>query len=341
YIARISDGSMRDALSILDQCATFYFNQPITLENVLDVVGAVDDRVFFELTDALHALNGGRVMEIIDEVSNRGRDIGRFVADFMAHLRNLLVARSVKEPCAALNLNADAVARLAGQAGDIASGELMRYINIFSELQGQLRYSANGRILFEVCCLRLCAPAESAAGDADADTITDARLRKLEDGLKQMCQGDGSPDTAAESAVKTEKRQAPSPAPPPDIPAQIKKSMPDDIAKACESWAGFVRTVKQVPLNVYLGKTTPCYLEGNALMLVSESAAMPEVLRKFEPEIKAALTKQYNREFELVFVSRAEYDERHRRLYGAPDSSDVFSAESLTEKLNMDIIIED
>jgi len=348
YIARIADGAMRDALSLLDQCATFYFSQSITLENVLDIVGAVDDRVFFELADALYALDGGRVMEIIEELSARGRDISRFVSDFMAHLRNLLVARSVKEPCAALNLSLEAVIRLANQAGDIESDALMHYINVLSELQGQMRYAANGRILFEVCCLRLCSPVDDADTDMHAETRIDARLRKLESDVKSVKQtvSDGytpshagianTADSANARAAETSETSTAS-----TLPPTLRKSVPDDIAEVCKFWAEFVKTITQKPLNSWLLGITPAYLDGNALMLVSRDAAMPIILKKYEADIKDALARKYEREFELVFISRAEYDERHKRIYGTVDKTEVFSPESFTEKLDMDIIFED
>lgn len=349
YIASIADGSMRDALSILDQCATFYYNQDITLENVLEIVGAVDHRVFFELTDALYMLDGKRVMETIDEISAHGRDVARFVSDFMAHLRDLLVARSVKEPCAALNLSTDAVARLAEQAADIASDALMHYIHIFSELQAQLRYAANARILFEVCCLRICSPQEYTSTDKNPEAIADARFRKLESDIKNIKQAiDGEimlnhakntvPERTAPAkpfgAVETSNISSP-------VSVSLKKSVPDEIAGVCKSWSEFVISVKQVPLCIYLKKTSPAYLEGNTLMLVSESAAMPEVVKKYEFDIKAALAQKYNREFELSFVSRDEYNERYRRIYGAVGETDLFLPESFAEKLGMDIIVED
>ena len=338
YIASIADGSMRDALSILDQCTTFYFNQVITLENVLTIVGAVDDRVFFELTDALYKLNGMHVMEIVEEISAHGRDIGRFVSDFIAHLRNLLVARSVKEPCAALNLSAEAVERLAEQAVELPSNVLIHYINTFSELQAQFRYIANGRILLEVCCLQLCNPQEVIKTDMATDAITDARLRKLEADIKNVIQHteDGTAANSSKNTIPPEAVKTPE-AP----PTSLKKSIPGDIAEVCKSWPKFVAKVKHIPLCVYLKKASPAYLEGDALMLISESVAMPEVIRKYETDIKAALAQEYNRDFDLIFISRDEYNERHKRLYGAPDDNNVFSLESFTEKLMIDIIVED
>ena len=57
YIAELSDGAMRDALSVLDQCISFYFDQSVTADKVMEITGSVDKSVFFELTDAMNNLS--------------------------------------------------------------------------------------------------------------------------------------------------------------------------------------------------------------------------------------------------------------------------------------------
>ena len=94
YIAKAADGSMRDALSLLDQCVAFHFGKALTYENVLEVLGAVDTSVF---TQMFRAVEEGRTRDcilILEEMVVQGRELGQFVADFIWYLRNLLLLKS-------------------------------------------------------------------------------------------------------------------------------------------------------------------------------------------------------------------------------------------------------
>ena len=81
YVAKAADGSMRDALSLLDQCIAFYLGQKLTYENVLEVLGAVDNEIFSRLTRQI--INGDVVscINLLDEIIMQGRELGQFVND--------------------------------------------------------------------------------------------------------------------------------------------------------------------------------------------------------------------------------------------------------------------
>ena len=75
YIARAADGSMRDSLSLLDQCAAFYMNETLTYDHVLEVLGAVDTEVFSRLLRQLLAMDVHQVIETVDELVMQGREL--------------------------------------------------------------------------------------------------------------------------------------------------------------------------------------------------------------------------------------------------------------------------
>ena len=78
YLARAADGSMRDALSLLDQCAAFYMGEKLTYDHVLEVLGAVDTEVFSRLLRELLAMDAKKVIETVDELVMQGRDISNW-----------------------------------------------------------------------------------------------------------------------------------------------------------------------------------------------------------------------------------------------------------------------
>ena len=107
YVAKAGDGSMRDALSLLDQCAAFHFGETLTYEHVLDVLGAVDNSVFREL---FLAVVEGRTKDCIlklEEMVIQGRELSQFVADFIWFLRNLLLLKTAEDAEELLDMSED------------------------------------------------------------------------------------------------------------------------------------------------------------------------------------------------------------------------------------------
>ena len=150
YIAKVADGSMRDALSLLDQCIAFYLNQKLTYDHVLDVLGAVDTEVYSKLLRMTLNRDLPGVMAEIEELVIQGRELGQFVSDFTWYLRNLLLLKSNDNMEDILDVSTENLARLKEEALQIEDDTLMRYIRIFSELGGQIRYASQKRVLVEV-----------------------------------------------------------------------------------------------------------------------------------------------------------------------------------------------
>ena len=166
YVARMADGSMRDALSLLDQCNAFYIGQRLKYENVLDVLGAVDTSVFGSLLKSISSQDVSGVIHLIDEIVMQGRDLTQFVVDFTWYLRNLLMVQSSGDLTDLVEASAEQLEVMRQEASVIDASVLMRYIRIFSDLSGQVRYSTQKRVLVEVALIKLCHPAMERNLDA-------------------------------------------------------------------------------------------------------------------------------------------------------------------------------
>ena len=158
YVARMADGSMRDALSLLDQCNAFYIGQRLKYENVLDVLGAVDTSVFGSLLKSICSQDVSGVIHLVDEIVMQGRDLAQFVVDFTWYLRNLLMVQSSGDLTDLVEASAERLEVMRQEASAIDASVLMRYIRIFSDLSGQVRYSTQKRVLVEVALIKLCHP---------------------------------------------------------------------------------------------------------------------------------------------------------------------------------------
>lgn len=97
YVAKAADGALRDALSLLDQCAAFHYGEMLTYDHVLDVLGAVDITVFSELFLAVVEKRTKDCIYKLEEMVIQGRELGQFVTDFIWYMRNLLILKTVDE----------------------------------------------------------------------------------------------------------------------------------------------------------------------------------------------------------------------------------------------------
>ena len=184
YIARAADGSMRDALSLLDQCAAFHFGETLTYEHVLDVLGAVDNSVF---RDLFHAIRENRTKDCIlklEEMVVQGRELSQFVVDFIWFLRNLLLLRTADDAEDLLDMSEDNLTQLREDAALVDENTLMRYIRVFSELSNQIRFANQKRVLIELAFIKLTKPEMEQSMDSVLE-----RLEKLERMVEEMSAG--------------------------------------------------------------------------------------------------------------------------------------------------------
>lgn len=179
YIAKAADGSMRDALSILDQCIAFNIGKELTYENVLDTIGAVDIDVFARLLECVIKLDVVGAIDLVDEVVWQGRELSRFVSEFTWFLRNVLLVKVSPEADQKLDMSAENLERLRQLAAQIDTDALIRYINIFSDTSVNIKYAVQKRIVLELAVIKLCKPEM----ETDYSALLD-RVRVLEQKLE-------------------------------------------------------------------------------------------------------------------------------------------------------------
>ena len=175
YIARKADGSMRDALSLMDQCIAFYLGQKLTYDNVLDVLGAVDTEVFSRMLRLILQNQVAELMKMLEELVMQGRELGQFVTDFTWYMRNLLLLKASDDLEDVLDVSTDNLKLLQEEAGMVREDTLIRYIRIFSELSNQIKFESSKRIALEVALIKLCRPEM----ERDETSLLD-RIRRLE-----------------------------------------------------------------------------------------------------------------------------------------------------------------
>lgn len=163
-IAEAADGSMRDALSILDQCLAYAKGEPLTYEKVLEVLGAADVTVFSQLFEAVVEGNAAKALSVVDEAVASGKEAGLLLNDYIWYLRNLLVCASSGNDESILEVNEDSLELMRKDAALLPVGSLMGMISDMAELSARVRTSTQKRVLLEVELIRMAGvPAQGAA----------------------------------------------------------------------------------------------------------------------------------------------------------------------------------
>ena len=180
YIAKAADGSMRDALSLLDQCIAFYLGQTLTYDKVLEVLGAVDVEVFNSMMEHVAAGDTMAALKVVDEIVWQGREISQFVTDFTWYMRNLLLLKTSDYVTDQLDISTENIESMKQVAKKVTSEQLMRYIRIFSEMSNQIRYATQKRVTLELAVIKLTTPQM----EDDMGSILD-RIRVLEDKVER------------------------------------------------------------------------------------------------------------------------------------------------------------
>ncbi len=307
-VARLADGSMRDALSILDQCTAFYYNEELTKDKVLEIVGSVDDSVFFEMTSKIMDKDADGLMKSVDDMMMKGRDPGQYVNDYIGHLRNLMITASVSDSAKILNVSSESAEMLKKQAEQISKEELSLLINTFSELAADMKYAANKRILLEVCLIKLCAPVT----EADFTSVA-AKLSALEREIKS---GKYIKNTVvrAEADEKPKQRK------------KVKKAVSEDYKKAIAIWDDIVGSFS-TPDDIIVKKAELKQLDGDKIYIVADNEINSRVLAGKTEEIKAAFENKLEAEFELEVISKEEYTRRYELIFGTAEEEDSFEEE--------------
>lgn len=347
YIAKKADGSMRDALSLLDQCISFCFGQELTYDRVLETLGAVDMDVFSVFLRAILRNDVPQVMRQLDSMIMEGRNLTQLVMDFTWYLRDLLLLKASDDCEDILDVSAEALAQLNEEAGMVRQDTLIRYIRILSELSGQLRNTTSKRILLEVALIKLCKP------EAETDELSVLeRLRQLEKKMENpavVWTGAGTapvmPDVytggpaafraagtgSAENSGLTE-----NPQPTPEV---YEKAAPEDLQKVMQNWRSIISDVPEKRLKTVLAGAVPKFNtegEDDRLFVVfSDFLGEPYLQsQEKEEELEQIIAAKIGREVKVKFLLQPDEHISGKKLA-------KIQVDEAMKLIHADIVIED
>ncbi len=313
YVARLGNGSMRDALSILDQCIAFYSDETLTLNKVLDVVGAVDNSVLFSMTDAILQKNTIKIMELIEQIMIQGRDIAQFVTELVVHFRNILVCNTIEDAFSLLDISSEEYQQLQLQSKKMSKEECMYFIKTFSALQNDLKYASNERILLEVALLKICSITE----EKNIDAIS-AKLKALERKIESGISFTPFPSVKQNTENTT-------------TPKQFKRppALSEDRKIIKQQWNDICQKIESPSLKSIVKNISPEFKQetDQNIYLVCDYPALKDIVKKNIDFLKQTIEEHIQKSISIVVITKEEYTNWYSSVYGTAEQQTEFDAE--------------
>jgi len=287
-IVRNTDGAMRDAINIMDQCSV-YSNKNIKEYDVLAVLGIVNDRYLFDIADSILNEDVTKTVSILREISDEGKDIIQFTQDLQIHYRNLLMAKLVTKAESVIDLSEEKIDLLIKQSKTYSKENIIRCINMLSDLTSGIKWSSQPLLLLEIALIKM----SRLKKDTSVEGLT-ARIAKVEDIIAKG----GKPQTAGAMETVNENIPVNSDLPEIEEPSVIEQktiedddSVGQDIAasrdapetladcnlvdpniknKIMESWDDFVKDFgkrKRMIIRTYLASCKPIMINDQEVIL--------------------------------------------------------------------------
>lgn len=328
YVAKSGDGSMRDALSLLDQCIAFYLGQKLTYDKVLEVLGTVDHDVFSNLLRKVLAGDVTRCIYILEELLTSGKELTQFVSDFTWYLRNLLLVKTSDDAEEVLDVSSENLIALREESEMVDADTLMRYIRVLSELSNQLRYATQKRVLVEVGLIKLCRPAM----ETNLDSVFD-RIRVLEEKIEQgiMIAPQQSSNPSLSSGIQQNITEEIGPV------KQPEKAAPEDLQKIKKDWKSIVGQTQGM-FKTFLNTAVPKYNgttgENKLYIEFANDLAQNCVDDPAKKELlETIILKQTGKSVEVEMVLKKNENKK--------ELADISVDHILKQAIHMDIVVED
>ena len=296
YVAKAADGSMRDGLSLLDRCIAFNYGHTLTYDRVLNILGAVDTEVFSRLIRIIVSGDISAAMKLIEEVVMQGRELNQFVADLIWYMRNIMLLKASDggDMEELLNVSSEHLELLKEEAKQLEMSEILRYINVFSELSQQMRYSTQKRIVLEMYLVRIMRPQM----DTDLSALLQ-RVKQLEKQIEDgICVSAVMPAAAAEPVV------------------ELERAVPEDIKKIVREWQIIVGKSDNL-LKAILNEAKLSLGDGDRLFICLGDGFKIKTMNEHRDEVQALLNEHTGRDvpFEIMsFDTKRRFDTQYADL---------------------------
>ncbi|MCR5501370.1 MAG: DNA polymerase III subunit gamma/tau, partial [Lachnospiraceae bacterium] len=302
YIARSADGALRDALSILDRCISFYLGQNLTYDRILAVLGAVDTEIFGKMFRLLAASDTAGALRLFNGIVLDGREIGQFVSDFIWYLRNLLILQVSGGREDSIDVSSQNLLKMKEDASAAPPETVMRYIRNLSDLAADFRGTTQKRVLAEIGLIRMSRPEMETNADSLMDRISKLE-RMIESGVvyAKGPSAEASAETSGEENASGKK-----PGYNDEEKKELSKALSGDLKKIASGWDRIYAGLESFDRS-YLHGCYPSVGEDDTLLIITDQYAA--IQRYTIPEHLEELKKTIDRLTQLDVRIAVRFDD--------------------------------
>lgn len=239
-VAELGDGSMRDSLSILDKCVGAS-DGTLTYDDVVKIIGIADNDALYDICMDISKGNAKGVLEKIDEVIEKGKELSLFAERLIKYLRDILIVEITKNAETFLNTSEENEAKIIELTGEFSKERLIRAIDLLSEATAQAKYSQFSRTVYEMAMVKICEPEIEDTKDALIDRIA-VLEEKMKNGASftQTVQKTENPSPKAEEKPEVKPEEKPK-------PQMTENSAPKATGDLSSRWPEIINSVKKLP----------------------------------------------------------------------------------------------
>ncbi|SEG76987.1 DNA polymerase III subunit gamma/tau [Paenibacillus sp. UNC499MF] len=330
YIARLSEGGMRDALSLLDQASSFAVGT-ITASDVVGMTGGLASEQFEKLVGSMKEQDIGAALELIDQFMQEGKSADKCMENLIHYFRDLLMIRLVPDSSVLTERVFD-VARLEQVASRFGTDQLIAIIEVLNQYQSEMKYSVQPQTILEVAVMKACgaitsggggrpaeaAPVSRSAAESEPEALSQLtrRIQQLEEQLAKLMQG-GVPAAGAQQPAR-------SPVAPRSSNAAVRKASVrlDDFTGAVEShhtrallgkWTQILAMVKErkITVHAWLVDGEPVAIHGDTVLVAFKSAMHRDTTEKpvNKQLIEQVISEALGETLKLATVMQKEWKE--------------------------------
>lgn len=297
-IARNSQGALRDALSILDQCISFGDNK-IEYKDVVELLGTVNVEQLFDLAQYIINQDTKESLKILNEFIVWGKDIRNLINDLIDHFRNLMICKVSTDLDEIISLPEETIEQLKSQADTINNNDLIRILNILSTTQDNIKTASNPRVVAEVTMMKIAQPM--------FDESKEALIKRIEN-LEKVIESGNIKVTTVNEALDNQ-----------NIESEVKEEIEyedvksEDVKLIEHSWKNILKSIKadkNMPVYALLGDVRNFNVYENALYLIFDDNYGFAKTRLSSPEtidyIQNKIRENINRSFNVKIVLKSE-----------------------------------
>lgn len=281
-IARIADGGMRDALSLLDRC--FAMGNYIDEDAVSSAAGIAGTVHLFSFSEFIAKGNFTEALKLVSRLHNESCDIDSLCTELTLHFRNLMVAKTVKECEGLIVCSKDELEKIRSRAAEIKLSKILSCIEILEKAAANIKNAVNKKIQLEAAVIKMCSPASSA----DINEELEERIASLEEKINLLSAGKAvapeksMPASPAVSETKTEKpseedtkteEKTNTPEEKKDAPAPTAETIVDD--GPFYNWSDVLEALKKYDIPLYgIMATSTAVIKNGRVIINSENPTL-------------------------------------------------------------------